>query len=471
MTWHFPATAHAAAFPNKTAIRVDDLSLTWQELLDASAQARDRWRFAFGALHRVALVANRNLSFFIDFLGLIRAGFEVVLLDPDSTDAELAHAQRRTGAQALLYPEASLQTISASATNQDGDARTNRQAPAFEGGGDAAWAPDRILFTIMTSGTTGDPRPIDVTCTQVIFSTLGSAARLGSLPQDCWHAPLPLHHVGGIMVFLRALILGFEAEYTSTFDASISAARLESGDVALASFVPVMLSRILTHAPALSPPPALRAILLGGAATPDALLEKAHALSLPIARSWGMSETTSQIATAAPGAYDDALAPLPFAQISSHDGLLQVDGPQAQGGALKTSDRGEVHQGRVIVHGRADDLFISGGENIDPLEIERILLQHPDIQEALVFGRPSEAWGRAVAACIVAHAPLTLTELRAWCSGKLAPYKMPKHLFLVKDLPRNALGKTSRKRAEDMTMSGELSSDSTPIDSSLGAKS
>lgn len=435
MTRHFPAEAHAAAYPNARAVSVDGQHLTWSELLSRSAPLQVCWTEALQGQARVLLVAHRNLRFFEHFVALIRAGVTVVLLAPDATAEERARIQTLSGASSILDLDAwaNIETRAATCTTEPNDA--------------VPWDANRILFTVMTSGTTGDPRPIDVRCEQVIFSTLGSAARLGSLPNDRWHAPLPLHHVGGIMVFLRALILAFEAEYTSTFDAAYSAERLASGEVTLASFVPVMLTRILEHSPNLRTPDTLRAILLGGAATPDALLSQTAALELPIARSWGMSETTSQIATAPPGDFEAWLSPLPFAKVTTRDGTLHIDAPQAQDGAFQSSDRGTLQNGRVQIHGRADDLFISGGENIDPLEIERVLLEEPNVREALVFGAPSKQWGHVVAAFVVSDTPVDDATLRTWCAKRLSGYKVPKVFHFVQNIPRNPLGKPSRKHA------------------------
>lgn len=467
MTWHFPAEAHAAATPDRYAVCVDGKGLTWRALLDAGRLRQPRYASALEGVSTAILRADRHIDWFPHLIALLRAGQHIVLLDPESPAEEIQRIQQRTGATQVID--------AAFRAEIDAQVDTETRAasdPADENVPSAApWNPERILFTVMTSGTTGEPRPIDVSCEQVIFSTLGSAARLGSLPQDRWHAPLPLHHVGGIMVFLRALILGFCADYVSKFDPAHSAKVLQDGSAQLASFVPVMLSRIVQHSPKLTPHPSLRAILLGGAATPDALLQHAKRRDLPIARSWGMSETTSQIATAAPRDFDADLSPLPFAQITINKGILHVDGPQAHGGSLQTSDRGSLRQGRVQIHGRADDLFISGGENIDPLEIEQVLLEHHDVQDALVFGVPSEAWGHTITACIVSDTPLDATVLRTWCQRKLARFKLPKTFYFVHDIPRNALGKPSRKHAQELAMAHTQSPNPTWLKFSSGAES
>lgn len=481
MTWHFPATAHAAARPHARAVSVDGEALSWHELLTRSAELQRVWEAQLPVDARVLFPAERSLRFVVHFVAILRTGRHIVLVSPDATAEELAHARHAAqithavALQDLPALEARV-AIHAEHASNSGDPRpTPLEA--------APWNPERVLLSVLTSGTTGKPKAIELSAEQVIFSTLGSAARLGSLPTDRWHAPLPLHHVGGIMVLLRALILGFEAEYTSHFDGAISAARLASGEVNIASFVPVMLERILDLAPNLQQPPNLRAILLGGAASPDALLRRAAAAGLPVARSWGMSETSSQIATAAPSNLDGPLAPLPFVRLEVEDARLVIDGPQALNGRFASADQGELVEGGVRVLGRADDIFISGGENVDPSEIERVLRAHPRVREALVVGVPSPRWGQeavAFIACVSAPSSLAASEseaqtaslLRAHCEAALERYKIPKSFYFVEDVPRNSMGKPSRKLAMDVwntTHADRENGASAPSDSTSGA--
>lgn len=463
MTWHFPANAHAAAFPNARAVSVDGEALTWRELLDRSARLQVIWEQQLPPEARVIVPAERSLSFLTHVVGLLRSGRTFILVSPEVTAPELAHAFDAANAS-VSFTTPQLSALEDDATKVPDDALRSA----------APWPAERELLSVLTSGTTGKPKAIPLRAEQVIFSTLGSASRLGSLPNDRWHAPLPLHHVGGIMVLLRALTLGFEAEYTTHFDAVQSAERLASGEVTLASFVPVMLERILDVTPEFKGTPALRAILLGGAASPDSLLRRAGAAGLPVARSWGMSETSSQIATAAPGDLESPLAPLPFAQVSLVEERLVIDGPQALGGHYVSSDRGLVSDAGVEIHGRADDIFISGGENVDPVEIERVLLASPEVSAVLVVGVPSVRWGHEAVAFVVLQATSTAAQLRTRCEAALEKYKIPKSFQFVEDIPRNSIGKPSRKRALELWNSIHADQDECPAsttDSSSGATS
>lgn len=463
MTWHFPANAHAAAVPHARAVSVDGEALTWRELLDQSARLQVVWEQQLPEDARVIVPAERSLRFITHVVALLRSGRTFILVSPEVTARELAHAFEAAKAS-VSYTTPQLSALEADAAQVPQEALR----PA------APWPAERELLCVLTSGTTGKPKAVPLRAEQVIFSTLGSASRLGSLPTDRWHAPLPLHHVGGIMVLLRALTLGFEAEYTTHFDAATSAKRLASGEVTLASFVPVMLERILDSDPSLRGTPSLRAILLGGAATPERLLHRAEAAGLPVARSWGMSETSSQIATASPGDLTSPLAPLPFSDVSLVEGRLVIDGPQALGGHFVSSDRGQISEAGVDVLGRADDIFISGGENVDPVEIERVLLASPEVAAALVAGVPSERWGQEAVAFVVLETPCDAAQLRSRCEAALEKYKIPKSFQFVEDIPRNSMGKPSRKRALELWNSIQADREGRPrstTDSSSGATS
>lgn len=452
---HFPAYAHAAAAPERIALRIGEDTRTWSALVGRAEALAAAWLHQCPpATRSVGLVATRTIGALEHLYALILAGIPVVLLDPDATDEEARHAHEAGGVD-LLATDKVLRAVEARAHDDAAertDAKPNDAEQADAAGTNAApWSADRVLVRVLSSGTTGLPKAIDLTAEQVIFSALGSAARLGSLPSDTWYVPLPWHHVGGVMVLLRGMILGFCAEYTLRFNALHALERLQSGEVTLASFVPVMLERILDAAPVDDAhptfAPTLRAVLVGGAATSSALLDAARRHRVPIARSWGMSETASQIATAEPGDWDSPLAPLPFARIAQDGHRLVLEGPHVTSGRLVTSDRGTLSARGVTVDGRADDVFISGGENIDPVEIERVVASHSTVRDVLVLGVPSDVWGQRPVAFVSGAGPDEEPALRALCAAALQKYKMPSLFFFVDDIPRNAMGKPSRKLA------------------------
>jgi o-succinylbenzoate---CoA ligase len=209
--------------------------------------------------------------------------------------------------------------------------------------------------------------------------------------------------------------------------------------------VPTMLARLLDAG--LREPPAVRWALLGGGPIPAPLLERAAAAGVPVAPSYGMTEACSQIAT---GGW-----PLPGVELSvAADGELLVRGPVVSAGALSgdgwlhTGDLGAVDEhGRLVITGRKADTIITGGENVAPAEVEAVLLAHPALTDAAVFGRAHEEWGEIVVAYVVARdgVPVAADDVRAFCAQRLAAFKLPKVVEVVGELPRNQLGKLLRR--------------------------
>src|SRR5205814_59476 len=191
--------------------------------------------------------------------------------------------------------------------------------------------PDAVHSLIFTSGSTGAPRPVELTFANHHASALASAERLGVDPDDRWLCPLPLFHVGGLAVLLRSAIYGTTAVVHERFDPARVRATLESGEASLVSLVPTMLARLRDAG--LRRAPALRALLLGGGPAPADLVDWAAREGLPVMPTYGMTETASQIATAAPG--ERAGRPLPGVdlRIGESEEIL-VRGPMVAKGAL-----------------------------------------------------------------------------------------------------------------------------------------
>ena len=344
-------------------------------------------------------------------------------------------------------------TDTASATPPDITIHTDAPPPTS-----SATPPERFWplheprVVLHTSGTTGAPRPVTLTTGQLLLSAFGSATRLGHDPNDHWLCCLPLHHVAGISILMRCAFYGTAVVLHERFDATRVAAALDAGDVTLVSLVPSMLEQVLDARGDGPFPSGLRAILLGGDPPSDALLERCRTMDAPVALTWGMTETASQVATRAPGdfaAASDGAPPLPFLRVRTQGERLVVTGPVVRGGAHVTSDLGGVtDRGRVRVTGRADDAILSGGEIIVPEEIEAVLAGHPAIAQVAVVAVPSERWGQCPAAVLVAKAKSgphpTAEALSAWCHKRLSGYKVPATFQWRDALPTTALGKIAR---------------------------
>ncbi|MDP6946846.1 MAG: class I adenylate-forming enzyme family protein, partial [Myxococcota bacterium] len=334
----------------------------------------------------VALHAPVDLNWWVAFHGIAWLGAVPAPLDPYRTPGAGLARQLDT-----LRP-----TLVLSATSIAGPWRCVRMpgsvdAPPCE---PASWPLGAPRLVVLTSGTTGEPKVVSLSALQLVLSAFGSASRLGHEPSDRWLCVLPLHHIGGLSIALRAAWLGVTVVLHPRFDAPEVAARLDSGDVTMVSLVPSMLTAILDAREQVPFHPRLRVVLLGGAATTPALLARCQSLSVPVARTWGMTEAASQVATAPPGDWAPGMPQLPFAEVTVLGGVLHVAGPLVGGGVMATGDLGHVDAcGRVHVSGRRDAVIITGGEKVPAALIEAALDEHPAVAEACVVGLPDRRWG------------------------------------------------------------------------------
>ena len=309
------------------------------------------------------------------------------------------------------------------------DPRLNADEVAAQGSANAA-------IVVHTSGTTGRPRAIGLNLSNVEASATASVKRLGLTADTRWLCPLPLSHVGGLMVLLRAAMHGFTA---------ILGGMERLPGATIASLVPTQLSRLLDGGHAGGPQ-----IILGGAGAPKALLERAAAAGVPVRTTYGLTQTCSMVTLSEPGDSDSSGAPLPGVQIEiAPDGEIHVRGGMvAGGGQLATGDLGRLTEdGRLLVTGRKADIIVTGGENVAPAEVEAVLLEHPQIEDAAVFGRTDPEWGEAVTARVLPRPgeQPDPEELRAFCRARLAGFKVPKSFEISPEpLPRTASGKLRR---------------------------
>jgi o-succinylbenzoate---CoA ligase len=215
--------------------------------------------------------------------------------------------------------------------------------------------------------------------------------------------------------------------------------------ITLVSLVPTMLARLLDAG--LADPPTLRWALLGGGPIAPALTDRARSAGVPIAPSYGMTEACSQIATFG--------YPLAGVELAIAGDEVRVRGPivsaaaLAGDGWLHTGDLGRLDErGRLEIIGRMSDTIITGGENVAPAEVEAALLEHPDVADVGVHGRPDPEWGEIVVAKVVARdgAPVEPDALRAFCATRIARFKVPKSIEIVGRLPRTGSGKLLRRQ-------------------------
>lgn len=324
---------------------------------------------------------------------------------------------------------------------------------------------DAVAAVIHTSGTTSQPKRVELTFGNLLWSAQGSAVALGADPGERWLCTLPVCHVGGLSILVRSVIFATTAVVHERFDTQRALHALMEQEITLVSVVATTLGRLLDAG--LARPPRLRCALAGGGPVPEALLERAADAGVPVCQTYGLTEACSQVSTAPPATLASA-GPAGAAAIGAgrplfctrvriaDDGEVLVAGPTVAPGALAddgwlhTGDLGRLDsEGNLHLIGRKADTIISGGENVAPAEVEAVLEAHPQVAEAAVVGRSDPRWGEAVTAIVVPRegAQPDPQSLREHCAQRLAAYKVPKQVVLIAGpLPRTRSGKLLRRQ-------------------------
>lgn len=329
---------------------------------------------------------------------------------------------------------------------------------------------DRDIAIIMnTSATTGQFKSVPLRWGQIRAHVQASKEVLGKTEQDNWLMILPLFHVSGLSILLRSLYNGTAVTILPKYDEAQVLKLIEFEHINMMSLVPTILTQLepsITHHK-------LRVILLGGEFIPMALIDACEKKSLPIYKTYGMTETFSQSVTFSildyPHKRDSVGKPLPGMQVRIDNpdadgvGEIHLTGPMVMtgyigkepiDGDLNTDDIGYVDEdGFVYILNRRKDLIISGGENIYPKELEDLVYTLPSVKECAVVPVPDPKWGQVPALFVAFHdgESMTADEIVSFMTKSLAKYKVPKYVKILPALPRNGTGKIVRNelRLED----------------------
>ncbi|ERH09397.1 MAG: acyl-CoA synthetases (AMP-forming)/AMP-acid ligases II [halophilic archaeon J07HX64] len=499
-----------AATPDRTALVDARDSRRWSyRHLDALVdRAAERLRERAPAVGRVGTLFTPGPAFVATFHAAQRLGSTVVGLDTRLGGADLSAHVRRAGVDCLVsgpqttvpgsvetpvvvVPEPPAGDDIPGETNQTAnsgqpverniaggtDQTVNSGQPVEGVAGPGPDDPAETAVVLFTSGTTGRPKGVRLTAGNLHASAVASAFRLGVSPGDRWLCCLPVNHVGGLAPVLRTAMYGTTLVVQRGFDAERTGGALAAHGVTGVSLVPTQLRRLLDVGAPLSE---LSAVLVGGAPTPERLLDRALAADVPVHPTYGLTETASQVATARPaGARDHPASvgqPLYGVRVTvvadgspvetGERGEIVVAGPTVTPGYLDSETTGAaigewgLHTGdvgvrdgagRLRVLGRRDEMVLTGGELVAPREVVETLRSHPAVADAAVVGLPDEEWGERVAALVVPEngdeddGTLDVGTVRAHCRDSLPGYKRPKTVALVDTLPRTVSGTVDRE--------------------------
>ncbi|MEO5739021.1 MAG: acyl-CoA synthetase [Vicinamibacterales bacterium] len=481
-----PIVARACAHGTRVAIHDRNGTYTYEQLDRASSDVatclldgRDDLNEA-----RVAFLVTPGFDYVAAQWGIWRAGgiavplpmshppaeleylvrdSEAAIVIADSENASLAEplstlsGARFHSIDALTHPPSRLTALRrASPTNP-----TNLTNPAH-----------RRALIVYTSGTTGRPKGVVTTHANLTAQIESLITAWEWSRNDRTLLVLPLHHVHGILnVVCCALWSGATLEMFSRFESDATWDRLASGELTVFSAVPTIYHRLIGSWEAAAPDVqdersrhcrTMRLMMSGSAALPRRMLERWNNITGHVLlERYGMTEVGMALSNPLHGERRPGFVGQPLPGVSARivDGELQLKGlgvfseywrqPESTrdafvDGWFRTGDAAVVEDGAFRLLGRSSvDILKSGGHKISALEIEEVLRTHPAIAECVVVGVEDAEWGQRVCCAAELRPGITLEidELREWARARLAPYKIPRDLACVDQLPRNAMGK------------------------------
>ena len=323
---------------------------------------------------------------------------------------------------------------------------------------------NKISLMLFTSGSTEKPKAVIFTFGNFINSVLQTNKLLTPKVNNSWLASLPFYHIGGFMILGRSIINGntlILPNSLSHFDVMES---LINFNPSFISFVSTQMKRIIDEN--IKPSKNLEAVFLGGGPINEDLITACKKNNWPIIKVYGSTETCSMVSaldlrnkiikinSAGKELQKNTISvsELNNGEIivegeSVAKGYFNDSGIKLKNGKFYSNDIGFIdNKGYLFIKGRADDIIISGGENIDTNEITKVLLEHPGIKDAFSFGISDKEWGTLLSAAVVLKTKnLKPEKIIDFLKTKLADYKIPKKIFIIDKMPKTDLGKINKE--------------------------
>ncbi|CCH79541.1 Long-chain-fatty-acid--CoA ligase [Nostocoides japonicum T1-X7] len=484
-------TRSAVRIPDRPALRLHDTTYSYSELEELAGRAAGRMAaLGVGVGDRVGLMLPNVLEFPVLFYGALRLGAIVVPMNPLLKGREIEHYAGDSGMVLLWAHESVADDDLAGLAGRVGVERVDGSTIAGLRDSDIAPTVDRddldTAVILYTSGTTGSPKGAELTHgglnrnQQICREDL-----LDVTEQDVVMGCLPLFHVFGLTCCLNAgVAAGALLTLIPRFDPELVLDVIARDGVTIFEGVPTMYTA-LAHAPGADPSrtASLRVCCSGGASLPaDVVRAFEQTFEAKILEGYGLSETSpvasfnrvenakiGSIGTPIPGVefrlVNDDDSPTPVGEV----GEIAIRGhnvmkgywnrPEATAEAIRdgwfhTGDMARVDDdGFYYIVDRKKELIIRGGFNVYPREIEEVLYEHPAVREAAVIGIPHPTHGEEIAAAVSLHTGTDVTEsdIRDYVKARVAPYKYPRVVWFVDDLPKGATGKILKRAIEPPT--------------------
>jgi len=428
-----------------------------------------------GDKDNIAIIGNSDVDFIINLLALWQIKALPVLINPRLTSNEIEEQIIAANCKVVLQNRI-IKSIDPSIDMKvfsypfDEELEQDYIEPGEE------LNPEDTAVIIFTSGASGNSKGVELS-----FNNLLQSARIGDKiihhnKEDRWLASLPFYHIGGFSIISRSLLFGTSIIIPESLKIQDIAEVMKNYNPTLSSFVPTQLKRMVEAD--ILPNDELRHTFLGGGFIDQRLVFDAISDGWNITKVYGSTETSSFVSSISgeeiydkPKSVGTAVKPnqliivnenrfqIPWGEV----GEIAVSSPavmkgyyndkdetekKIEDGFYYTGDMGFVDADNYLfIEARRTDLIVTGGENVNPNEVEKRIIEHPEIVDAAVFPLKDDDWGEVVAAAIILKdekSSIELDQLREFLKDNLAGFKIPKKLFLEKELPRNELEKMLR---------------------------
>ena len=429
-----------------TALRLNDAALSWQALcqqLDGLAAGfyQQGVREGDGVMRRAANGPQTLLA----WLALLQCGARVLPVNPQLPDSLLA----------ALLPSLSLRHALTLEDSYSSPVLNALVLQPLTTSWAVDWQPDRLASMTLTSGSTGLPKAAVHSCRAHLASAEGVLALIPYAGEDDWLLSLPLFHVSGQGILWRWLHAG--ARLTVRDRQPLLQALVGCTH---ASLVPTQLWRLLNEQVQVS----LKSVLLGGAAIPVALTTHAQARGIRSFCGYGLTEFASTVCAKEADGEADVGAVLPGRELRIVDGEVWLRAQSLAAGYWRdgglvplvndqgwfaTRDRGAFRDGKLTIMGRMDNLFFSGGEGIQPEEVERVLAAHPQVRQLFIVPLDDAEFGQRPVAVLDADPGLDMSELTAWSRARLAGFQQPVRWLPLPASLKNGGIKISRRALQE----------------------
>jgi len=479
--------------PHKVALVDGDRRLTYQQLdarINRLANALKAMGLNYG--DRLAILAYNGTEYIEVIFAAAKLGLVLVPLNWRLSPAEVAFNLSDSGTETLLF-DAAFEKTAFELKNRAGIHRwicigdppirgVENYEEVLAGQPDESPIPDQSVhletphIIMYTAGTTGRPKGAVLSQGASFYNALNLMLDMNFSPKDCNLSVLPMFHIGGIGLFtLPILYVGGTVVIQRTFDPAATLKLLEQENITLFFGVASIFLFLIQHSD--FKPQAfanIRVVMSGGAPLPVSLVRQYHDAGIVLQQGFGMSEAAPGISTLSKNLALEKAGSIgrPLfhmdAQVVDHKmnslplngvGELVIRGPNLlqeywnrpeatdesfTGGWFHTGDLARMDaDGDLYIVDRKKDMFISGGENVYPAEVENAIYEIPEIAETAVIGRKDEKWGEVGCAVVVLKQGKALSEAQLFdfLKDRLARYKIPKSVVFMDQLPRNAAGK------------------------------